>query len=106
MADLDAQIRVKLTEMRHNAQKRGIDADEERDERLDRVAGDAETLADIVLAVLDLHPAEQHTCMIDGAEGTAAQGWYTRQIPCPTQEAVAGKLGIEIPNWLVDRGKR
>lgn len=69
MADLDAQIRAKLTEMRHNAQKRGIDADEERDPRLAKVAADAEDLAGAVLALLDAGLATRQADAIAKALG-------------------------------------
>jgi hypothetical protein len=78
VADLDAAIRARLTEMRHNAQKRGIDADEENDPRLAKVAGDAEDLAVTLLAVLD-----QHAC-------------HKVDDPCPDVRAMIEGLGIVV----------
>jgi hypothetical protein len=77
MPDLDAQIRAKLAEIRHNAQKRGIDADEEHDERLWRLSGDVELLANTLLAVLD-----EHAC-------------HKVDDPCPDVRAITRGLGIE-----------
>lgn len=93
-ADLDAAIRERVQAMRHNAQRRAIDAVEERDERLRQLADDAEVLADTLLAVIDAHgphwddPAK---CSCDGEDDMYVA--HTR--PCPAVRAIAKALGIE-----------
>jgi hypothetical protein len=92
VSSLDEQIRAKVAAMRHNAQKRGIDADEERDPRLAQLAADTEDLAGVLLAVLDLHPADAHECP-ENFEGDRYTAW---QRTCPTLLTAAEKLGIDV----------
>jgi hypothetical protein len=90
---LNEQIRAKVAAMRHNAQKRGIDADEERDPRLAQLAADTEDLASVLLAVLEFHPADAHECP-ENFEGSRDTAW---QRTCPTLLVAAEKIGIEVP---------
>jgi hypothetical protein len=95
VSSLDEQIRAKVAAMRHNAQKRGIDADEERDPRLAQLAADTEDLATALLAVLDEHEeGDSHLCPSE-IVGYSVQHWHDENDPCPTQRAIAEKLGIE-----------
>ena len=95
MSDVAAAIRAKVAAMRHNAQKRGIDADEERDPRLTQLAADAEDLATALLAALDEHAeGDSHLCPSE-IVGYSVQHWHDENDPCPTKRAIAEKLGIE-----------
>jgi len=111
MTDLNEQIRMKVAATRHNAQKRGIDADEERDPRLTQLAADTEDLATALLAALDEHQ-QAYSLVYDvprrpsGEPRRELHPWCVCQEhdamaddgrePCPTKRAIAKELGIEV----------
>lgn len=59
MPDLNATVRARLGEIRKNAQRAGIAADEEEAPVLDASAADAERLADALIAIIERY-GDQH----------------------------------------------
>lgn len=99
MASVEEQIRERINEARKNAQRRAIDADEERDERLAKLADDAEQMADAVLAVLNYHRANEDGECISCLDWTEyddgrLETWWPKA-PCDTARKIAAGLGIE-----------
>lgn len=95
MASVEEQIRELVNEARTNAQRRGIDADEERDERLAQLADDAEQMADALLTIL-----EEHGPNIDDPDKCACleydDVYVANNRPDRTVRAIAKALGIEV----------